>query len=119
MAKTYEQIQRQIEQLQAEAERLRREEVGEVIGRIRQAIDHYGLTAADLGFGNAARKSRTKAMATKSPRKRAKAAKAAPSVQYRDDQGRTWAGRGKRPQWLRDALAAGRTLDEFRVAASG
>lgn len=32
---------------------------------------------------------------------------------YADTNGNTWAGRGKRPQWLREALEAGRSLDEF------
>ena len=27
----------------------------------------------------------------------------------------TWSGRGKRPQWIHDALAAGKSLDEFAV----
>lgn len=41
MAKTYEQIQQQIADLQVEAERLRRKELDGVIGRIREAIDFY------------------------------------------------------------------------------
>lgn len=27
----------------------------------------------------------------------------------------TWSGRGKRPTWLRDAIAAGGSLEQFRV----
>ena len=48
-------------------------------------------------------------------KKKAKAANAkAPAVvRYKDDKGNTWVGRGKRPQWLRDALAAGRKIEEF------
>ncbi|MFT3818482.1 MAG: H-NS histone family protein [Rubrivivax sp.] len=115
-SKSYEQIQRQIQALQAEAEKLRRKEVDEVIGRIREAIDHYGLTAADLGLGRAAPVPRKKKAA--GGRKAApKAGAAAASAAYRNDAGQTWAGRGKRPQWLRDALAAGHTLDEFKVGA--
>ena len=29
--------------------------------------------------------------------------------------GNTWVGRGKRPQWLRDALAAGKQLSDFEI----
>jgi DNA-binding protein H-NS len=36
-------------------------------------------------------------------------------VKFRNGTDQTWAGRGKRPQWLVEALAAGRKLDEFRV----
>jgi DNA-binding protein H-NS len=36
-------------------------------------------------------------------------------VKFRDETGRTWGGIGKRPQWLRDALAAGKSLQDFAV----
>lgn len=112
--KSYEQIQRQIEALQAAADKLRRKEVDEVIDRIRQAIDHYGLTAVDLGLGRTAAVARKKKAAAAG---RGKAAPKASPVAYRNEAGQTWAGRGKRPQWLRDALEAGHTLDQFRVNA--
>jgi DNA-binding protein H-NS len=37
------------------------------------------------------------------------------AVKYRhpDNPALTWSGRGKRPQWLVEALAAGRTLDDL------
>jgi DNA-binding protein H-NS len=59
-----------------------------------------------------------KAAATGKPgRKAGGAKKAAGVVAYRDEAGNTWVGRGKRPQWLRDALAGGRKLEDFKVAA--
>lgn len=41
--------------------------------------------------------------------------KAVVAVKYRhpDDPSLTWTGRGKRPQWVTDALAAGKTLDDL------
>ena len=45
----------QIAALQAQAETLRRKEVVGVIAKAKDAIAHYGLTAADLGFGTTAR----------------------------------------------------------------
>ncbi|MFO1326124.1 MAG: H-NS histone family protein [Rubrivivax sp.] len=116
MAKTYDQIQRQIAQLQSEAEKLRRQEMGEVIARIRTAIEHYGITAADLGLDGKAKAKRL-VPAKRRPGRKAAPKSAAAAVMYRDDAGNTWVGRGKRPQWLRDALAAGRTLADFKVAA--
>jgi len=114
MAKTYEQLQRQIERLQAEADKLRRKEAAEVIERIRQAIDHYGLTAADLGLGPG----RARAAAKKRGRPAAGKARGKPArvVRFRNEAGQTWGGIGKRPQWLRDAIAAGRKLEDFKVA---
>lgn len=120
MAKTYDQIQRQIAALTAEAEAIRQKEVGEVIGRIREAIIHYRLTAADLGLDTpatpaAAKPGRKKPGRKAGPKADKAATRAASGALYRDETGRTWAGRGKRPQWLRDALAAGRKLEDFRV----
>ena len=34
---------------------------------------------------------------------------------YGDGNGRTWTGRGRRPQWFIDALAAGKTAEDLRV----
>ena len=51
MKKTYSQMLEEIEQLKREAERVRRDEVQEVIARIKVAIAFYGLTPEDLGFG--------------------------------------------------------------------
>jgi DNA-binding protein H-NS len=112
MTKTYTQVLKQIETLKAEAEKLRRREVDGVIARIREAIEHYGLTAEDLGLGRAA----AKAPAKKAGKSAPKAAAAPRPAKYRDDAGHSWGGIGKRPQWLRDALAAGKTLKDFEVA---
>ena len=37
-------------------------------------------------------------------------------VKYRDDNGNTWTGRGKKPTWLVSALAGGALLEDFAVA---
>jgi DNA-binding protein H-NS len=114
MTKTYTQVMKQIDTLKAEAERLRRKEVDGVIERIREAIRHYGLTAADLGLARG--KSAAKPAAKKTRGRRKGKAAATAVAKFRDDQGRTWVGRGKRPQWLRDALAAGKKLEDFAVS---
>lgn len=113
MAKSYTSILKQIQTLQEEAERARRKEAEGVIGRIREAIKAYNLTAEDLGFTTKTRAA--KAAGTGKKRRGAKAGAAAKTVKYRNDSGGTWVGRGKRPQWLRDALAAGKTLADFAV----
>jgi DNA-binding protein H-NS len=110
MAQTYKQIQKQIEQLQKQAEALREGEIKGVVDRIKVAIAHYGLTAAHLGLelgkGGARR-----------PRSAARSARAA-NAKFGDGNGNVWSGRGPHPHWLRDALKAGRSLDEFRVAGA-
>jgi DNA-binding protein H-NS len=108
MAQTYAQIQRQIDALQRQAEKLRSQEVEGVVERIKVAISHYGLTPEQLGFGS--RKAST-ARAEKSVK--ASRGKASNIAAYADGSGNTWGGRGPRPRWLRDALAAGRSLEDF------
>lgn len=117
---TYAELQQQIKALQAEAERIKNEEIDGVIARIKEAIEHYNLSPADLGFGKA------KPAAPKAAGKRrkpgrpagkpgAKPAAQAREVKYRDSAGNTWGGRGPRPQWLRTALNSGKSLQDFQV----
>lgn len=70
------------------------------IATVRALMAEHGLTAADLGHSRAL-----------------KAVKAKAAPMYRNDAGQTWAGRGKRPDWLRMALANGMELGQFRAAA--
>ncbi|MDM0109901.1 H-NS family nucleoid-associated regulatory protein [Variovorax sp. J22R24] len=109
MTQTYAQIQKQIAQLQKTADALREKEVSGVVSRIREAIVHYGLTAQQLGF--AGTNPQTRAPIGRTSEKRPRAAK------YSDGNGNAWGGMGKRPQWLRDAFDAGRSLEEFRIGA--
>jgi DNA-binding protein H-NS len=111
MTKTYTQIQKQIAALQREADKLKRQEVDDVISRIKEAITVYGLSASDLGLGAAARGRK----AVAKPGRKRRGAKAAAVAKFRDDAGNTWGGRGPRPQWLRNALAAGKNLQDFAV----
>jgi DNA-binding protein H-NS len=44
--------------------------------------------------------------------------KVRPKFRNPDDPSITWSGRGKHPRWLNEFLAAGRTIDDFRIAKS-
>jgi DNA-binding protein H-NS len=114
--RSYEQVLQQIEALKVEAEQLRRIEIAGVVERIREAISFYGLTAADLGIaGTLRRSSGATAQAAGKGRKKKSGAKAPTVVKYRNEAGGVWGGVGKRPQWLRDALASGKSLEDFLV----
>ena len=115
MKKSYTQIVKQIEVLKAEAEKMRRSEMAGVVARIREAIAFYNLTAADLGLGGKTASAPKAAVQPGRRKPKAKAAATAAVIKFRDEQGRGWVGRGKRPQWLRDALAAGKSLQDFAV----
>ena len=108
----------QIAALQAQAEALRKKEMAEVIAKVKDAIAHYGLTAADLGFGKGARRvgKSPPAVGGKFASKGRKNAVAKPPVKvvkFKDDQGHTWGGIGKRPEWFKAALAAGKKPEDL------
>ncbi|SCK20022.1 DNA-binding protein H-NS [Variovorax sp. HW608] len=105
MAQTYAQIQKQIATLQQKADVIRAKEVGGVIDRIKVAIAHYELSPEQL-FGG---RSSTKKTASRG------VAKKGGRISYSDGNGNTWGGWGKRPTWLREALAAGKRLEDFQV----
>jgi DNA-binding protein H-NS len=116
MTKSYAQLQKQIQTLQKQAEEIRKQEIAGVVTRIKDAIDAYRLTAADLGFGAAGPKGKAAAPAQPARKgKKAKKAKPAAVAKFRDEAGNTWVGRGPRPKWLRDAIAAGKSPQDFAV----
>jgi DNA-binding protein H-NS len=106
---TYLELKEQIEKLSAEAERVREQEIADAIADIKRRIDLYGLTASDLGFARAGAQSGPGAG-------RVKLAK--PAAKYRGPNGETWSGgRGRKPQWVVEALKQGKSLDDFAVKA--
>lgn len=105
MATTLAQLQKKIAKLEREAEALKKKEAGDVIQRIKLAISHYGLEPSDLFGANAGRQS---------GRKNATAAKKSPSpIRFRDEAGHTWTGHGKRPNWYKAALEAGKKPEDM------
>ena len=110
-------IQKKIQALQDQAERVRKTEARGVIQKIKAAIDHYGLKAHEL-FGTASGKKRgrpagkTSATAKKATRKTAR--RKIP-VKYRDSSGNTWTGRGSQPRWLAAALKEGKKIEDFAI----
>ena len=105
---TYLELKEQAEKLLAEAERMREQEISDAIAQIKRKIEVYGLTAADLGL---AKNVGGPGSARAKPAKSAKSA-----VKYRGPQGEPWSGgRGRKPQWVVQALKEGRNLEEFAV----
>jgi DNA-binding protein H-NS len=104
MAKSLSSILSQIERLQKEAASIQ----FAIIDRIRKDIAKYSLTQEQL-FGEGTVLSARGAK----PAKRTSKGRAA---KYADGSGNTWGGMGKRPEWLRQALEAGKALEEFLVS---
>lgn len=115
MAKTFAQIKAQIQQLEARAEELKAKEVRGVVARIREAIDYYGLTVADL-FGSPSRGRPSKGAKGQTATAGHRGGSRGPApVKYRDDEGNTWSGRGLKPRWLTAAIAKGKRTEDFLV----
>ncbi len=108
---TYVEIMAQIEALQKQAEQMRAAELAGVIAEIRQKMHDYDLTAADLGFAPVA------PATTSTTAQNDKRAPVKPK--YRDPaSGKTWTGRGVMPKWMKEAVEAGRSRDEFLIDPS-
>ena len=67
----------------------------------RAAAEH-GFSLADLADSA----SKGKKSKTKNP----------PKYRNPDDQSQTWSGRGRQPQWIKDALAENKSLDDFLIS---
>ncbi|KIF81103.1 H-NS histone family protein [Noviherbaspirillum autotrophicum] len=89
--KSYKELQAEIKELQAQAEKARQAELANAITEIKAKIQEYGLTEADL-FST--EKKTRKAGATVKPK-------------YQNPEtGETWTGRGKPPKWIAGANRA-------------
>ncbi|KQW49541.1 MULTISPECIES: H-NS family nucleoid-associated regulatory protein [unclassified Roseateles] len=114
MAKSLAKLNEQIARLQKEVESIQ----STVIARIKREIAQHGLTAEHL-FGS------TDGTVVSNGRKTAASTKASTAkkpgttkpAKYADDQGNSWHGIGKRPQWIREALDAGHALESFLVSS--
>lgn len=100
---TLKQLLDQKAELERQIADMQREERAAAIEQIRDLMNQYGLTLADLGGRTPA----TRAPSANGP-------KVAPK--YRDPAtGATWSGRGLQPRWLKAALDSGRSLAEFEI----
>lgn len=103
MGKTYEQLLKEKEELEARIEEARKNELSTAIAEVKTIIAKYKLTAEDCGFSN---KGRPKTKDSKEKK-----------VAYRNPEKpeETWAGHGKKPDWLNKKLNAGAKLEDFKV----
>lgn len=90
----------------AEAEKVRQAEVAGVIQKIRQMAAEFGLGAEEI-FGGG-RKNYAKSSKNKSPSE----------AVYAHPDGRTWSGRGRRPDWINAAMATPEGTDVYKINKS-
>ena len=99
-------IKKQIAALQAEAERITKQEMSAAIAKVKGLMSEFGLTIEHL----------TQSVVGKPAAKKAKAAKAktASVAKYADPEtGKTWSGFGRAPAWI----AGAKNRDDFLVGA--
>ena len=93
----------QIAQLRKQAEAMRSEERAGVLEEVRKKIAEYGISASDLKLS-------TRSSVATGKRATKTAAK------YRGPAGESWSGgRGRKPRWVTEALAAGKSLSDFEI----
>lgn len=96
--KSYKELQAEIKELQAQAEQARQSEIAKAIAEVREKIQEYGLTEADL---------------FSSDKKTRKAGSPTVKPKYRHPEtGETWTGRGKPPKWI-----AGKNKDDYLIGS--
>ncbi|NBP36728.1 MAG: H-NS histone family protein [Betaproteobacteria bacterium] len=119
---TYENIQKQIERLQAQAKKLESTHIAKktkAIVQVRALMKKLEVNIEDLHTAN------RKSTETKKPQKASKKPlshkpRVPVEAKYRDPgTGDSWTGRGKPPRWLAAHMAEGRSRDEFLIKAPG
>lgn len=92
---SYKDLLAQRAALEAQIEAARKQELSDVVAKVRGLVQEYGLTADDV-FSS----------------RRASTGRGPAAPKYRDpDSGKTWTGRGKPPDWIK-----GKDRSQFEIA---
>lgn len=103
MAKSYQDYQKEIAELQKKAEEARRAELTGAIAQIKSLMAHFNLSIKDLKLKDG--------KVSRAPGK-------AVAAKYRDPiTGETWSGRGRSPAWVIKAKAENR-LDALLISGA-
>lgn len=101
-------IDEQIELLRAQARQIRDGERVNVIEEVRAKMSEYGITTTDLRLMRGPRAAADGAGVASQRAQRV--------VKYRSPAGETWSGGpGRKPKWVADVLAVGRSIEDFAV----
>lgn len=88
-----------------------KKEVGAARKAAEKAVAEFGLTLDDIAEAKAKPRIGRPAKAKKTGPKR----KVAPKYKNPENPEQTWSGRGRRPDWVNKALAAGASLDDMSI----
>lgn len=95
-----EELRKLKKEIDREIEGRRKDDAKKAQQELKQVAERYGFNLSDLVGGQAAKPARAKG-----------------KVRFRhpSDSGKTWSGRGRKPVWIKEWEASGRSLDELRV----
>jgi DNA-binding protein H-NS len=96
-------LEKLIDTAKTRIEQLKRQQLVELRRSLEQQAKEAGFDIYELFGGGRS----SKAAGEKKP--------VAPKYRDPDNPNNTWSGRGKHPVWLREALAAGKTLESFAI----
>jgi len=91
---TYKELQEEIVRLKKDAEEARFNETKVVVEQIKNLMAEYDLSLEDIQASSSRKKSK----------------RGLSNVQFHDEFGNTWSGRGRLPAWLK-----GKNKEQFRV----
>jgi DNA-binding protein H-NS len=98
---SYSELMAQAQNLMAQAEQARKNELASVIADIKAKMKQFGITTADLGGGSGKKSGKSKSSAP---------------AKYKGPNGELWAGGpGRKPEWVRTVLASGKSIEDFRI----
>lgn len=100
-----------VDQAKARIEQLKKQQYSELRRTLEAQAREAGFDIYDLFTPRAGKAGSASNSSSESAAKRA----VAPKYRNPDDKSKTWTGRGKRPHWVRDALAKGAALDSLAI----
>jgi DNA-binding protein H-NS len=97
---TLQELIQQRDALNVQIAEMQQAQRAEALAEIRARMREYQISVEDLASsGRSAQLDKPKS-----------------APKYRNPEtGKTWSGRGKRPQWIHDALADGQSLDKYLI----
>lgn len=88
-------------EIDVEIKKRRREELREAQRELRTVAERHGFSLAELVPGQGARTSVSRGV---------------PKFGHPDDPSKTWSGRGRKPNWIKEWEEQGRSIDELLLS---
>ncbi len=98
-------LDKQVAEIENQLAQARQVERSAVIANIKELLSKNGLSVSDLGLKT------TGELKGRGPAK----GKSVPPKYQNASTGQTWSGRGIKPKWVAEALAAGKSLDDLKI----